>query len=65
MIWGAFSANEKFDLAFVNTNMNSTDYQEVLENRLLQFFRDHRREQYVLQQDNARVHVGHRRFEQY
>ncbi|CAO4387980.1 unnamed protein product [Caenorhabditis nigoni] len=58
MVWGAFSSAGFLELAFVTCRMNSTDYQEVLQDHLLPFRRRFSRRQFTFQQDNAAIHVS-------
>lgn len=58
MVWGAFSALGKLDLAFTSSHMNSEDYQEVLQNHLIPFKNRFRRIPLLFQQDNAAIHVS-------
>lgn len=54
MTWAGFSARGKLQLKFVTNRMNSADYQNVLTDCLLPFYRQND----VFVQDNARIHVS-------
>ncbi|CAO4375531.1 unnamed protein product [Caenorhabditis nigoni] len=58
MVWGAFSSAGYLELAFTTCRMNSTDYQDVLQNHLIPFRRRFSRRQFIFQQDNAAIHVS-------
>uniref|UniRef100_A0A8R1II52 DDE_3 domain-containing protein n=1 Tax=Caenorhabditis japonica TaxID=281687 RepID=A0A8R1II52_CAEJA len=58
MVWGAFSSAGYLELAFTTCRMNSTDYQDVLQNHLLPFRRRFNRLPFTFQQDNANIHVS-------
>uniref|UniRef100_A0A8R1IAY4 Tc1-like transposase DDE domain-containing protein n=1 Tax=Caenorhabditis japonica TaxID=281687 RepID=A0A8R1IAY4_CAEJA len=55
---GAFSSAGYLELAFTTCRMNSTDYQDVLQNHLLPFRRRFNRLPFTFQQDNANIHVS-------
>lgn len=58
MVWGAFSANGRLELAFPSTRMNSEEYQGVMEEKLLPYLHRFRRLKFTYQQDNATIHVS-------
>uniref|UniRef100_A0A914QHT3 Transposase n=1 Tax=Panagrolaimus davidi TaxID=227884 RepID=A0A914QHT3_9BILA len=58
MVWGAFSALGKLELAFTSSRMNSEDYQQVLQNHYIPFKNRFRRIPLIFQQDNASIHVS-------
>uniref|UniRef100_A0A8R1IDZ4 DDE_3 domain-containing protein n=1 Tax=Caenorhabditis japonica TaxID=281687 RepID=A0A8R1IDZ4_CAEJA len=58
MVWGPFSPAGFLDLAFVTCWMNTSDYQEVLQDHLLPFHRRFSRRQFIFQQDDAAIHVS-------
>lgn len=58
MVWAGFCASGKLDLAFTSFKMNSKDYIQVLETRLLPFLRRFRRKKFTFQQDNAAIHTS-------
>lgn len=58
MVWGAFSAAGKLELAFVSFRVNSQEYQDMLQGHLVPFIRRFRRRQFTFQQDNASIHVS-------
>lgn len=58
MVWGAFCKFGKLSLAFTSPRMDSTEYQEILQDHLLPFIRQFRRSGLIFQQDNASVHVS-------
>lgn len=51
MVWAGFCASGKLDLAFTSFKMNSKDYIQVLETRLLPFLRRFRRKKFTFQQE--------------
>lgn len=58
MVWGAFSANGKVELAFVNGRMDSIRYQKMLNTHLLAFGPVIGGQDWVFQQDNAPCHAS-------
>jgi transposase len=54
MIWGAFVANEIFDLQFIETKNNSQRYTDMLETALMPFMDN----DLTFMQDNAPIHVS-------
>ncbi|EYB96308.1 hypothetical protein Y032_0151g2804 [Ancylostoma ceylanicum] len=58
MVWGAFCAASKLEIAFVSCRMDSAEYQGTLQRHLLPFLRGRRLLKYTFQQDNAAVHVS-------
>ncbi|KAL1490304.1 hypothetical protein ABEB36_013020 [Hypothenemus hampei] len=58
MVWGAFSIEGVLPLGFPSFRMNSAEYVGVLENNLLAFFQEPNRNNWLFQQDNARIHVS-------
>lgn len=58
MVWGAFCSDGKLPLAFPSTKMNSAEYQQVLQNNLVPFFRQNQHKNDIFQQDNASVHAS-------
>uniref|UniRef100_A0A8R1E3W2 Tc1-like transposase DDE domain-containing protein n=1 Tax=Caenorhabditis japonica TaxID=281687 RepID=A0A8R1E3W2_CAEJA len=58
MVWVAFSSAGFLVLAFVTCWMNTSDYQEVLQDHLLPFHRRFSRCQFIIQQENAAIHVS-------
>jgi hypothetical protein len=56
MIWGAFSADRKFNIEFITNKMNSENYQAVLERRLVPFLNQSPNQNFIFQQDNASIH---------
>uniref|UniRef100_A0A8R1EJA0 DDE_3 domain-containing protein n=1 Tax=Caenorhabditis japonica TaxID=281687 RepID=A0A8R1EJA0_CAEJA len=58
MVWGALSSAGFLGLAFVTCWMNTSDYQEVLQDHLLLFRRRFSCRQFIFQQDNAAIHVS-------
>ncbi|GAB0087664.1 fat-like cadherin-related tumor suppressor homolog [Sergentomyia squamirostris] len=58
MIWGAFCAEGTLKLQFTSHKMKSRDYIIVLRSRILPFLPGDRRQNYIFQQDNARIHVS-------
>lgn len=61
MVWAAFSSHGKSRLCFVNGRLDSVAYQEVLENFLLPYMEETNVPNLRFQQDNAPIHVSHRR----
>jgi hypothetical protein len=55
MVLGAFSSLGTLQLAFTTTRMNSAEYIQVLENRLLPYLKRFRCTLLVYQQDNAAI----------
>ena len=58
MVWAAFSAVGKSKICFVPTKMNSSIYNELLEDALLSFMDEKMDEDSIFQQDNAAIHVS-------
>uniref|UniRef100_A0A8R1HMK0 DDE_3 domain-containing protein n=1 Tax=Caenorhabditis japonica TaxID=281687 RepID=A0A8R1HMK0_CAEJA len=58
VVWGAFSSAGYLELVFTTCRINSTDYQDVLQNHLLPFRRRFNRLQFTFQQDNAAIQVS-------
>ena len=58
MVWLRFCATGKHNLAFTSCKINSTDYIEVLNSRLIPFKVKHRRKKFMFQQDNASIHTS-------
>lgn len=58
MVWGAFCSRGTLTLAFPSTHMDSAEYQQVLHNNLIPFLRRFRRQHFIFQQDNARIHTS-------
>ncbi|GAB0096980.1 hypothetical protein DMENIID0001_125670 [Sergentomyia squamirostris] len=58
MIWGAFCAEGTLKLQFTSHKMKSRDYINVLRSRILPFLPGDRRQNYIFQQDNERIHVS-------
>ena len=58
MTWAAFSAHGKLSLRFTSSNMNSLNYQQVLEASLLPYLQQNNTISFVYQQDNAPIHVS-------
>ncbi|XGW04337.1 hypothetical protein V3C99_015474 [Haemonchus contortus] len=58
MVWGAYCWDSKLELGFVSCRMDSQEYQQVLESKLLPFLSRRRRQRLVFQQDNASVHAS-------
>lgn len=58
MIWSAFCGTGKSDLCFVDTNMNSLTYLQILEANLLPFASRILPEGFTFQQDDALVHTA-------
>lgn len=56
MVWAAFSAGGKANIAFTSSCMNSAEYIKVFKNNLLPFIRRNRRVKFCFQQDNAPIH---------
>ena len=56
MCWGAISWYGRVSLAFTTSKMDSLEYQDVLKNNLLPFFRRHKHRKLTYQQDNATIH---------
>lgn len=56
MIWASFGWGGKSSICFVNGRMNSTGYQEVLKNHLLDVGHIMGGSNWILQQANAPVH---------
>ena len=57
MVWGAFSALGKLELAFTSSRMDGNEYQKILQNHYIPFKNRFRRLQLTFQQDNASMHV--------
>lgn len=58
MIWAAFCAEMKSNIAWVTTRMNSKRYIEILENELVRMYEELDAENLIFQQDNASIHVS-------
>lgn len=58
MVWDAFSSLGNVNLAFPSCRMNSDEYQEVLDPKLLPYFKLYPEENLIFQQDNASIHVS-------
>ena len=58
MLWGAFSANGKLNLAFIEELQDSTKYQKTLENNLLLKWSFWVSKEFIFQQDNATIHTS-------
>lgn len=58
MVWGAFTKGGTLNLAFPTTRMNTREYLDVLESRLLPFLNENNQNRFIFQQDNARIHVS-------
>lgn len=58
MTWAAFSAEGCLEIQIVSSRMKSADYIEVLEKALIPFLNGQDTEEWIFQQDNARIHVS-------
>ena len=58
MLWGAFSANGKLDLAFIEGLQDSTKYQKTLENNFLPKWSSWVSKEFIFQQHNATIHTS-------
>ena len=58
MVWTAFTASGILEIQFTSTKMKSSDYIAVLQCSLLPFLEQNSEIPYILQQDNARIHVS-------
>lgn len=58
MVWGSFCSTGKPELAFVQHNLDSVRYQELLQSHLIPFYCQSTRIDHVFQQDNASCHVS-------
>lgn len=58
MTWAAFCAKGCMEIQFVPSRMKSSDYIQVLENALVPFLNEQDSNQWIFQQDNARIHVS-------
>uniref|UniRef100_A0A1I7UW61 Transposable element Tc3 transposase n=1 Tax=Caenorhabditis tropicalis TaxID=1561998 RepID=A0A1I7UW61_9PELO len=58
MIWAAFCSAGFLKIAFVSHRMNSSDYQQVLQDNLIPFCHRFSRRQFLFQQDNAAIHTS-------
>ena len=58
MVWGAFSASGKSQLAVLRGNHNSECYQNTLRDYLLPFAQRCHRADWIFQQDNASIHTS-------
>ena len=60
MVWVAFSINGCLELVFVSSKIKSVDYilVNVLQKSLVPFSNANNRNKWILQQDNARIHVS-------
>ena len=56
MIWAAFCCSGKASIGFCSRNMNSQNYQDMLEEHLLPFWLDPEISNYYFQQDNCSIH---------
>lgn len=56
MVWAGFCSSGKLKLAFTSCKMNSKNYTDVLESRLLPFIRKLHPKKLIFQQDNAAIH---------
>ena len=56
MAWGAFCSDAMFDLAFPSTTVNSGEYIDILNEKLMPFLEAQAEKTFIYQQDNASVH---------
>ena len=56
MVWGSFTIQGKFELVFVDENMDSDSYINILTEHFLPWLDDLHTRGYVLQKDNVRAH---------
>lgn len=56
MVWGAFCSDGMLSLAFPSCRMNSKEYVDILEEKLVPFLESSASEGLIFQQDNAPVH---------
>lgn len=55
-VWGAFHAGAKTDLVVLEGNLDQHQYLRILQNTLIPFAREHFRNNFVFQDDNAPAH---------
>jgi transposase len=58
MVWGAFHANGKSELVFLEGNQCADDYVQTLKDHLLPVIRHQIRRGAIFQQDNASIHTA-------
>lgn len=58
MVWGAFSSYGKLNLAFVSCRMKSSDYKQMLHEKLKPYINRLRRFKLTFQQDNVSINVA-------
>ena len=58
MVWAGFSWNGKTDIAFMNGKQNTQKYLEILESNLIPSKDRLGGENFIFQQDNARIHTS-------
>ncbi|VDL67269.1 unnamed protein product [Nippostrongylus brasiliensis] len=58
MVWAAFHAERKLSLAFTSARMNFSEYQQVLETRLLPFLEQNNAQNWISQKNKAHVHAS-------
>ncbi len=57
MVWECFSARKAPQLKFIERNMNSVQYCEILSNVIVRFAESAYQGEWRIQQDNASMHV--------
>lgn len=58
MVWGAFHYGGKLPICYITTRMNSSKYNELLEDVLISFLDENSEDSFTFQQDNASIHVS-------